>query len=218
MKLTDNQKKGFWLSAAFVAVAGTIIGLRSYDSVPKNSFAVRVKGNEVQKELYQPGYYPKRFFLDDFYSFSNNTVIMEAVVGKAGNTKQQNSFSMAVRLHYKIKPDAGVIQFHLDGLRDDNGKKLLTEQMNNSVDALVADTNDDDAMKKAKELLEQFIPQLQMRLKQNNIAVEIDMVELLDIRMGSGYRKPVQLMIRPGQSAQSMAGPSALPAVTPKQP
>lgn len=223
MKHIDDYTGKDWVKVAcgaFAVVASVIGGCRSYDSVPQQSFGVRVTRGQVQPKLLEPAYYGKLPVLDKIYSFSNNVIILETTAGNPRNTKDQNDFSVDLRLHYQIKPDAGVLSFHLEELSDNNGKALLTTQLSNSVDSVVGQLTSQEALAAPADILKHIVPQFEWRLKQNNVAVEIDTIELLSIKMGNGLRLPVQMRIKPGQNVEVMTGPSAIPVapsvVTPR--
>ena len=223
MKRIDDYTTKDWAKVAcgaFAVVASVIGGCRSYDSVPQQSFGVRVTRGQVQPKLLEPGYYSKAPALDTIYSFSNNVIILETTAGNPRNTRDQNDFSVELRLHYQIKPNVGVLSFHLDELSDNNGQKLLTKQLSNSVDSVVGQLTSQEALSIPADILKNIVPQLEWRLKQNNIAVEIDTIELLSVQMGNGLRLPVQMRIKPGQNVEVMTGPSAIPVapsvVTPR--
>lgn len=146
-----------------------------------------------------------------FYTFSNNTIILEETVGEGRNTKDQNSYSARMRIHYKIKPDAGILAFHLDEMKNENGKGLILGHMHKALDGVVGQRSVAESLISPPTVLSEFANQLDWRLAQNNIAIQVDTIEMLEQYVGStnaGLRLPVQLKIRAGGPVESMSGPS----------
>lgn len=160
-------------------------------------------------------------FIEDVDQFQNNTIILETTAGTGRNTKDQNMLSAENRFHYTIDPTQGSIALHLSTMSDDNGKTLLEGLMDQSFDAVVGARPASNHMADPEALLSGFADNLEWRLKQNNVPISIDAIELLTLTVGDGttpYRMPVQLRIRrtkkdgkAGWAIEDMAGPAAIP-------
>ncbi len=209
MPLSLLQKSS--IAAAFTLVAGGIIGSCSYSVVPPKHFGVKVTWGQVEPETYAPGPHAKNPLVGKFYDFNNNVVILETSVGSGKNTKDQNSYRADIRVHYNIKPDAGILAFHLNEMGNDDGKQLLIEQLDKSMNAVVGQRTTPESLVTPDDVLKGLLSQIEWRLKQNNIALQIDTIEMLTQYVGDGQtplRLPVQLKIKPGSEVESMAGPS----------
>lgn len=193
--------------AAMLCVIGLIAALNSYTIVKPKHFGVKVELGEVTPVVLNPGLHWRHPFISEIPEYNNNTIILEDKIGDDNNTKDQNPYEISVRVHYNISPDAGILAFHLAEMGTDDGEELLKSQMNKALNAVVGQRTTVETLVSPETVLKAFLDQLEWRLKQNNIAIKIDTVEMLTQHVG-GLRLPVQLKIKPGQEVESMAGPS----------
>ena len=200
----------FLISLVVLAIAGLVTASKSFTIVQPKHFGVKVDLGEISPDVLSPGLHWQRPFVSQISSYNNNTIILEENVGEGRNTKDQNSYSAAMRLHYNIEPNAGILAFHLADMQEEDGKALLTGQMSKSLNAVVGQRTTAEMLISPEATLKAFLDQLEWRLKQNNIAIKIDTVEMLTQYVGSqdALRLPMQLRIKPGQDVESMAGPS----------
>jgi regulator of protease activity HflC (stomatin/prohibitin superfamily) len=218
---SDWNKNKLWIIGAATGVLALISGLDSCNKITSGHFGVHSRMGKVLNDTVSPGVKLTIPFIDDVDQFQNNTIILETNAGTGRNTKDQNMLSSEKRFHYTIDPSQGVIALHLETMSNDNGKELLEELMDQSFNAVVGERPASDHMANPDDLLYGFAENLEWRLKQNNVPISIDAVELLTLTVGDGpnpYRMPVQLRIRrmdkdgqAGWAIEEMAGPAALP-------
>lgn len=208
--------------AAF-AVVGLIITAVANDGniipeiVPAQNYGVRIRTGQLVSDELPPALYWKRPFFDDIYHFSNNTVILEATAGSGANTHDQNALTSDFRIHFRVDPKIGLIALHAKDLSVDNGKAKMTEFMTQSVNAVVGSRDAKDTLGDSSTYLRAFERDLNIRLRQNNVPVKVDTIELLAMKVGI-LRIPVQQRLRVDGIVEDMANPSppmAGPAAVP---
>jgi regulator of protease activity HflC (stomatin/prohibitin superfamily) len=216
----DRNKK--WIiGLGTTAVLGTICTADSCNKVGSGYFGVHTRMGKIINDTVPPGVKWTVPLIDDVDLFQNNTIILETSVGTGRNTKDQNMLASEERLHYTIDPDEGVLALHINSMSADNGKQLLEGLMDQSFDAVVGERPASDHMSDPEGVLLAFAENLEWRLKQNNVPIKVDAIELLTLTVGDGgtpYRTPVQLRIRrvdsqgkAGWTIEQMSGPAARP-------
>jgi regulator of protease activity HflC (stomatin/prohibitin superfamily) len=206
-------------SAAFVAIAG-VVGACSYQIVPAQNFGVRVRFGQVVDQQMKPDIYPKLPIMDTIHILKENTIILEETMGEGANTQDQNHLKALMRVHYQNDPKSGVIAYHVEDMASDDGKELLAGLMDQSFNAAAGYGKAVDSLNDPRKFLFTLADNLQWRLKQNNVAIELDAFELLEMRVGDGtnpLRMPIQMRLkRDGADQQwkieDITGPTGTPA------
>lgn len=213
----ENKKTVIGLGIGAISIFGLYDSFKTINSA---HFGVHTRMGKVLNDTISPGVEWKVPLIDNVYQFQNNTIILQTTAGEGRNTKEQNMLSAAMRLHYKINPNEGVLALHIGTMSDDNGKELLENLMDQSFNAVVGERQSSEHMADPKALLLGFAENLDWRLHQNNVPISIEAAEMLEATIGDGanpYRTPLQLRIdrlkdgKPGWSVKKMAGPAALP-------
>lgn len=189
---------GKYITAGVIGVASLIAGANSCTVVPPKNYGVRVKFGQLVDSHIKPGIiFPKWPVWDNVYILKENTIILETSVGSDRNTQDQNSLKAEMRMHYKNNPNSGVIAFHVEEMAKNDGMPLLAGLMNQSFNAVAGDRRAVDAFNNPTEFLIKFAEDLQWRLAQNNVAIELDAFELLEFSSGNdGMRTPVQIRLK----------------------
>lgn len=187
------------------AVMSLFLGWKSFNIVQPNEFAVRTTMGAITSSDLPSGPSFKVPFVQSIYTYSRNVIINEFTAGASGNgdanTQDRNKLEANMRLHYRIDPTVGDMNFHYYNLSSligqGDGSDYLKTLINDSANAVFGQRSaretlaDDDAFIKA------FADNLEWRLRQNKVPITIDTVELLNIK-ATDYRVPVQKMFRPG--------------------
>ena len=228
MNETDTPHSQGWMRRNFALLAGVgavaaVVGLPAFvdyeiipSIVPAQNFGVRIRNAQVVSDEMKPGLYWTRPILDDVYHFPNNTIIMQGEAGSSKNAADQNTIAASYRIHSRVNPKAGFIALHIDKMKGDGGVEMVQGFASQAVDSVVGNQRAVDTLNDPKNFLKAFVGNLQWRLRQNNVPMTIDTVELLTLSSG-GTRMPVQLRIRPDGEVESMAdiksavGPGAIP-------
>lgn len=212
-----NRNKGRAGTLAGVAVAVAGIGVALYHDtwptiVPAQNFGVRIRNGQLVSDKLEPNLYWVRPVLDNVYSFPNNTTIINGTAGNSRNASDQNSISADYRIHYRVNPKAGYLALHIETMARDGGVELVGGLTGQAVDTAAGNRRAVDTLNDPSGFLKTMVTNLQWRLKQNNVPVDIDTVELLTLHSG-GTRMPVQLRLRPGSEVEAMSavGPGAVP-------
>ncbi len=215
----EDHKVGIIGTVVTAFLASSILGYRSFEIVEAGNFGVRIKNGKLVSDNLEAGIYSKSPIFDTIYELRNNTIILETTAGTGRNTHEQNMLTADLRIHYKIKPEIGSIALQIDNMVTDQGKALLEEVADNSLDSVVGERHSMDHLANPQGLLQGLADNFEWRFRQNNVPAEIDSIELLTIHIGDGgnpYRIPVQLRIRrleegkAGWAVESMAGPAAV--------
>ncbi len=195
-----GKAKAAWTNKASrwglgISFAASFIGTQSYEIVPPMNFAARETLGQMVATNLKSGFYWKLPIQDTFYILRENTIILEASAGGSRNTKDQNDLSVEMRLHYKNNPKSGVLAYHVKEMANDGGAKLLKGLIDQSVDAAAGYKAAIDSVNDPKTLLFTVADNLQWRLNQNNVAIEVDAIEFNVLKVG-GLRTPVQLRLK----------------------
>ncbi len=145
---------------------------------------------------------------------------MDAEIGadEQSNTSDQNHLHGKMKMHFKNDPKSGVIEYHVKDMAWDDGKHLLTRLMHDSFDAVARSTTATGSINNPKDFLLAFANNLQQRLIQNQVAIELDMFEFQEFTVGSGGRQamrtPLQLTLKRTSDGQwrkeNIVGPSLI--------
>lgn len=186
-----------YLTGTFGAAAllGAIGAWNSFQIVPAQNYGVHVHLGQVLDTHLEPGIHTKYPFIDTIYVLKENTIIMEKKVGSGLNSQDQNALSAEMRLHYKNDPKSGIIAFHVADMANDDGSRLLGSLMDQSFNAAAGSGRAVDSLNDPHKFLADFTENLQWRLNQNNVAIELDAFELLEFNVGN-LRMPVQLRFK----------------------
>lgn len=221
------SKRWLWgiLAAGVVGGAGT---LATQDIVPTivdpQQYGVRVRNGQldVANQHLQPGLYWTRPIFDTIYKLKENTIILDLdSIGDTSepNTQDQNILRAKMRMHYKNDPKSGVIAFHVSDMSQDDGKELLTKLLSQSFDAAAGSEKAVGALNDPRKFLFTLADNLQWRLNQNNVAIELDAFELLQFTVGDGkkpLRTPVMLRLKRAEDgkwrAEDITGPAIVSA------
>lgn len=216
-------------TAAFVVIGGLLTGWKSFDSVPNGYYGIRENLGQIDPVKLGPGWYSKKPWRESIWSFNNNVVRREVTVGSGSGvssgssttntssvladliTRDRNPFSVDMRIHYKISPDAGLLGLHLSDMSNSDGISLLKQLADNSTRYLAGQQNALDLLNDPENFLKSFVSDFDMRLRQNNVPVEIEMIELIALNVG-GMRKITAMRWKSdGTIESSPAGSAAVP-------
>lgn len=203
---TQSRPKRAWkivagvLGGAAIVAAG--VASQSYEIVPPMNFAARERLGQMVATNLKPGFYWKMPAFDKFYILRENTIILNVVTSGNRNTQDQNNLSVEMRLHYKNNPKSGVLAYHVKEMADDGGAKLLRDLINQSVDATAGYKRAVDSINDPKTFLFTLADNMQWRLNQNNVAIEVDAIELNVMSVGT-LRTPVQMRLKSQEDGKS---------------
>jgi len=193
------------VAAGAGAALALFLGWKSYVVVQPNEFAVRTTMGAITSDDLPSGIQLKVPFAQSIYTYSRNVIINEFSAGSSGtseaNTQDRNKLQANIRLHYRIDPKAGDMNFHYYNLSatwgQGDGKSFLTTFINDSANAIFGRRPARETLGDDKRFLEEFYDNLNWRLTQNKIPVTVDMIELLNIS-ATDYKIPVQKAFKPG--------------------
>ncbi len=221
-KLRDANPTKYLINCALAGIGG-LVALhtlwQSFVIVPAQSYGVDVKLGQLNSTNLKPGIYGKLPYLEEIYVLNNNTMIWETEnVGTPKNTSDQNSIVADFRFHVKINPKVGSLALTINKVASERrAENTLKDLQNQALDASVGKFSSSATEADPKAFLERFKANLEWRIQQNNLPIEIDAVELLEMRAGgpegatSGQREVIQLRIRSDNTVEEMAGPAAIP-------
>jgi len=207
-KWTNEEKVKAGVLALFGMAAVAVVGMRSYQIIPAQSYGVDIQAGQLLSDRLRPGFYWKWPAYEKIYIFNNNTIITENTVGEGKNTSDQNAFTADVRLHYRVNPSVGSIALKISAISSDDAASELVTYMNQSVNAAVGSRPGRESLADPAGFLIGFQNNLNWRISQNNLPVQVDSIEILT--MHANITQPIQMRVTSSGVVEQMAGPAAV--------
>ena len=182
-------KVGKWAGVGAFVTAALWDGGLFYNYAGPNKLTLRTSFGAVdQKHDMQPGFYFHVWPFSYTHDYSSEVQTIEFGAGGkyfvpwGENTADQNHLHAKLRLNYRVMPDKQKLGYHrweMDNiLSKSDGYWMLTRMMNASANAVMGKDNIAKIMANPDQFSKDFYEDLQFRLKQNNVPIEIESIEL----------------------------------------
>lgn len=193
--------------AAFSLMAGSCGALHSFNIIPKDRYGVKESFGKITDRKMQPGgpYWINPVpGLEKIYKLKANTIILDLDAGEGANTQDRNGLVAPMQLHFKNNPDSGVIEYHVAEMAQDDGKQLLSGLLSQSVNTVAGRSRAANIVNNPEQFLLDVKKNLDTLLQQNNVAIELDAIQLKSLNVGGSVTQ-VQKFLKINPKTGEMA-------------
>ena len=184
MKLPFNGK---WIKPAAIAagVLSTVFSTVSHTA--RDQFSIRETAYKFSSEIREPGITLQIPFFQFTHNYMANTQKINFNAGSCRflpmckSTLDQNALTADISLNYRVLPNAEKLSFHLwemDGFITKDGYWLLTRMLNDSTNAVMGKSTMTQLLAAPEKFLKDVKEDFAFRIKQNNIPIEIESLEM----------------------------------------
>lgn len=177
------KKLGLFLLTAATAVDGGLL----YNYAGAEKFTLKSTMGAVAEKTTPSGLYMHLPLVQYVHDYHKGTQTIDVTSGgmrffpSGESTKDKNYLGAEGRLLYRVTEDAEKLGYHpwaMDGYVLPDGYWLLTDMMNQSANAVLGNRSLAGTQSNPELYAEEFYEDLDFRLKQNNVPVEVESYEL----------------------------------------
>lgn len=164
------------------------LGYISTNYVRSDQFALRQSFFSAGEKTLPSGFYVTLPWpLQYTHSYESRTQRIEFSAGSGrflpffDSTGDRNILTADIAINYKVVPDPAKLKFHLyemDGWMMQDGYWLLTKMANDSANAVLGRCAMAETLANPQRFIDDLKADLEARLEQNNVPVEIESLEL----------------------------------------
>jgi hypothetical protein len=199
------------------ATAAVVTAFAAVSRVNKQEFGMRETFFKITSGILQPGMHPQFPFFQFTHHYESGTQRIEFDAGGCRflpfceSTNDRNSITAKVVLNYKIQQDANKMALHrwsMDGFVFQDGYWLLTRMLNDSANAVLGKQAMHQTLANQADFLKALYEDFSFRLKQNNVPVDIESLELKEFETSLNTARTVSYEVVRGPAYSAPPPPA----------